>query len=202
MLRRTLAAIVAIAALAAFAPATGFAARITMRVEGKTQTIFGKAPRTIDAVNALEALQKAADAGEFYVGVRATNFGPYVEQIGRFPASAQAGWVFKLNGASPPVGADAVTLKDGDSVLWYWADFDQTTFAGPKTLLLEKTSARCFAAFLQDDKGARTVAAVVRYWIAGVPRGTAATGRFCLARRPATLVHVTLDGAVRSNALR
>jgi len=24
-----------------------------------------------------------------------------------------------VNGVSPPVGADAVTLKDGDRVLWY-----------------------------------------------------------------------------------
>ncbi len=34
-----------------------------------------------------------------------------------------SGWAFKVNGASPPVGADKVELKDGDVVLWYWAKF-------------------------------------------------------------------------------
>ena len=34
-----------------------------------------------------------------------------------------SGWAFKVNGASPPVGADKVELKNGDVVLWYWATF-------------------------------------------------------------------------------
>jgi hypothetical protein len=202
VLRRTLAAVAVLAAVAAVIPATGLAARVSVRVEGKTQTIFGKAPRALDASNALEALGRAADAGEFFVNTRATAFGPYVEQIGRYPATASSGWVFKVNGASPPVGADSVTLRDGDTVLWYWADFDAATGAGPRTLLLEKTSAHCYAAFLQDDTGTRTAATGVRVWISGTPRRTAASGRFCLASRPLGLVHVTRAGAVRSNGVR
>ena len=59
-----------------------------------------------------------------------------MSQIGRYPgARLGAGWVFKVNGASPPVGADQVELKDGDEVLWYYATFGAT--GGPPTLALK-----------------------------------------------------------------
>ena len=200
MLRRSLVLALAVVSLGALAPVEALAARVTVRVEGRTQTIFGKAPRAVEATNALEALEAASLAGEFYYHVTRTSFGPYVDQVGRHTAGGTNGWVFKVNGASPPVGADQVQLREGDSVLWYWADFDPSTFAGPRTLLLEKTSARCYAAFLQDDNGVRTAAGAVRVWVAGTARTAAASGRFCL-RAHRGLVHVTRDGAVRSNAL-
>ncbi|HVM16320.1 MAG TPA: DUF4430 domain-containing protein [Gaiellaceae bacterium] len=200
MLTRPLVLLAALAALLALAPAA-HAAVVTVRVEGRTQTIWGKAPQTVVADDALAALRAASLRGEFFVDVRQTSFGPYVSQIGRYPAGGLSGWVFKVNGASPPVGADQVRLRDGDTVLWYWADFDASTFAGPATLLLERTSARCYAAFSQDDAGRRSPARDVRIWITGVPKGTAADGRFCV-RGTRGLVHVTRAGAVRSNALR
>ena len=58
-----------------------------------------------------------------------------MSQIGRYPGAGSAGWVFKVNGASPPVGADQVVLKDGDEVLWYYATFGAT--GGPPTLSLK-----------------------------------------------------------------
>jgi hypothetical protein len=199
VLRRSLTLLVAIAAVAALAPVAD-AARVTIRVEGRTQTIFGKAPRAVEAATALEALDVASVAGEFFVNVRQTSFGPFVDQIGKFSAAGSSGWVYKVDGVSPPVGADQYRLQEGDSVLWYWADFDATTFAGPKTLLLTKTSRRCYAAFEQGDDGRRAGASGVRVWIAGVPRSSSATGRFCLGQHVG-LVHVSKDGAVRSNAL-
>ena len=42
---------------------------------------------------------------------RQTSFGPYVDQIGRYAGRRTTGWVFKVNGVSPPVGADQVTLQ-------------------------------------------------------------------------------------------
>ena len=200
MLRRTLVFLVAAAAAAALVPVAS-GAPVGIRVEGRTQTIFGNVPRPIDAETALDALQAASLAGEFFVNVRETSFGPFVDQIGRFPATGGSGWVYKVNGVSPPVGADQYRLRDGDSVLWYWADFDATTFAGPTTLVLERTAPRCFAAFSQDDTGQRTPATNVRVWVTGVPKSGSATGRFCV-RRGTGLVRVTKAGAVRSNALR
>ena len=200
MLKRSLALTVALAALLALAPAA-HAAVVTVRVEGRTQTIWGKAPQTVVAADALEALRAASARGEFFVNVRQTSFGPFVDQVGRFPAAGLSGWIFKVNGVSPPVGADQVRLRDGDSVLWYWADFDPASFAGPQTLVLRRTSPRCFASFRQDDNGALTPAQSVRVWITGVPKGSSASGRFCV-RGTTGLVHVTAVGAVRSNALR
>ena len=67
-------------------------------------------------------------------------------------AGGSNGWVFKLNGVSPPVGADAVTLKDGDRVLWYWATFGPT--GGPPTLVLQAAKKRgCYRVLAQDDNG-------------------------------------------------
>ena len=199
MFRRSLALVAAAAAALALAPVVQ-AARVSIRVEGRTQTIFARAPRLVDAETPLQALGLASRAGEFYVHVQQTSFGPFVDQIGLYPSTGGSGCVYKVNGASPPVGADQYELRDGDSVLWYWADFDATTFAGPKTLLLVKSSPRCYRAFEHDDNGARTAARDVRIWIGSRAKGTSATGRFCL-RAHIGLVHVRKAGAVRSNGL-
>ncbi len=157
-----------------FVPLAG-AVSVSVRVEGKTQTIFGAGePRIEVASTALDALTAAATSGEFYYHLTVGSLGSYVDQIGLYPATGTGGWMFKLNGAQPPVGADAVTLRPGDRVLWYWAGFDPVTFAGPKTLLLtrskllpsERVRARrsheklsCYAVSAQDDKGVGTPAA-------------------------------------------
>jgi hypothetical protein len=81
-----------------------FALRVHVRVEGKTQTIYGSAePALTVKANALDALDSASAAGEFYYHVTITSFGPYIDQIGRYVAGATTGWVFKVNGVSPPV---------------------------------------------------------------------------------------------------
>src|SRR5215218_3246732 len=123
MHRRLPALLAALVAAVLVVPGSVLGARVTVRVEGKTQTIFAPTPRAVDAANALEALDRASLAGEFFYHVTTASFGRYVDQIGLYPASGTAGWVFKVNGASPPVGADSVELKDGDAVLWYWAQF-------------------------------------------------------------------------------
>jgi hypothetical protein len=180
------------------------AARVHVRVEGKTRTIFGASQPLLESgANALTALDAASDLGEFFVHLTTTSFGPYVDQIGRYPAAGQTGWVFKLNGVSPPVGADQVTLHDGDSVLWYWAQFGIA--GGPKTLVLSRAGRRCYRVQAQDDTGKLTpaVGAVLHV---GSRRAVATQGSTqfatgCVGRHPGLLVRATLAGAVRSNAL-
>src|SRR5205823_399187 len=142
----------ALVAMFVLAPAA-LAARVHVRVEGKTQTIFGPTEPTLTVKdNALDALESASAAGEFFYHVTVSGFGPYVDQIGRYPAAGNGGWIFKVNGVLPPVGADAVHLKDGDSVLWYWATF--TGAAGPLTLEVETSivrGKRCFFATGRND---------------------------------------------------
>jgi hypothetical protein len=176
------------------------ALRVHVRVEGKTRTIYGSAEPTLTVkANALDALESASVAGEFYYHVTTTSFGPYVDQVGRYVASASTGWVFKVNGVSPPVGADKVTLTEGDQVLWYWATFGPT--GGPPTLLLKAGSKRgCYRVLLQDDNGRTKAARGARLHVDGRSM-RAGAGSACVGKHRG-LVTATLKGAVRSNALR
>ena len=197
MSRRLLALVAVVSAALLLVPAA-FAVRVHVRVEGKTQTIFGAAePKLSVNANALDALEAASLAGEFYYHVKITGFGPYVDQIGRYPATASSGWVFKVNGVSPPVGADAVTLKTGDRVLWYWADFGPS--GGPPTLELKRATHNCYRVLAQDDNGKTSVGAGAVLHVGGRSVHTR-KGAACVGRHHG-LVKATLPGAVRSNAL-
>jgi hypothetical protein len=195
--RRLIIALAAIAAALALAPAT-LAALVHVRVEGKTVTLFGPADPTVSATTPMEALEGASLAGEFYYHVSQTSFGPFVDQIGRYPGAGSTGWVFKVNGVSPPVGADKVVLKDGDTVLWYYADFGSGS--GPPTLLLTKTAASCYRATGQDDQGQSKVPPGTAIHV-GARTIPAPAGRVCLTRPHVGLVWATAPGAVRSNRL-
>jgi hypothetical protein len=203
VLRRTAIALLALIVAGILAPLAG-AASVSVRVEGKTRTIFGPSEPRIEVASgasALDALESASVLGEFYVHVAQLSFGPYVDQIGLYPAAGSSGWQFKVNGASPPVGASSVTLKDGDHVLWYWADLDPISFAGPKTLLLTRTAPNCYAVFAQDDRGMRTPVTGASLHVGGKRVLSAASGRACVGPHRGLLVRATLAGTIRSNAL-
>jgi hypothetical protein len=183
-------------------PATALAATVHVRVEGKTKTIFAPAEVNVTASNALEALEQASLAGEFYYHLTQTGFGPYVDQVGRYGGTASSGWVFKVDNASPPVGADKVTLKDGDTVLWYYADFGAT--GGPPTLVVKPAPTRgCYRAQAFDDNGKVVPAAGLAFHI-GSKRTVKAKQNVdvCPGPHPGVLVRATATGAVRSNAVR
>jgi uncharacterized protein DUF4430 len=206
VLHRLLVLAAAGAALLVLVP-SALAVKAHVRVEGKTRTIFGATAPLIDVTspranalpeNALDALETASALGEFFYHVTQTSFGPYVDQVGRYAAAGQTGWVFKVNGVSPPVGADKVTLQAGDSVLWYWAQFGVA--GGPKTLVLSR-SGRCYTARQQDDKGTTSLAAGSTLHVGSRRAVAMPAGRACVGRHAGLLVRATLGGAVRSNAL-
>ena len=187
-----------VALVAALFVPSALAARVHVRVEGKTQTIYGPTEPTLTVKdNALDALEAASAAGEFFYHVTVSGFGPYVDQIGRYPGSGNGGWVFKVNGILPPVGADAVHLKDGDSVLWYWATFSGA--AGPLTLEVETSivrGKRCFFATGRNDAGHASRVRNVVFTLNG-RRRSSSTGVVCT--KPGRFaVRVTKTGAVRS----
>jgi hypothetical protein len=191
-------ALAALVALAAVLVPSALGVRVSVRVEGKTTTIYGAAePRFEAGANAIEALETASVRAEFFYEVKQLSFGPYVSRIGRYPADASSGWVFKVNGASPPVGADKVVLKDGDRVLWYWASFGPT--GGPKTLLLQRRPKGCYRVLAQDDAGKSTPAQGAVLNVDG-RRVTTRSGAACPGAHKG-LVRATLAGAVRSNAV-
>ena len=197
MFRRSFVLSAAVAAVFVLVPAA-LAARVHVRVEGKTQTIFGTTEPTLNVkANALDALETASLAGEFYYHVSTTGFGPYVDQIGRYPAAGTGGWVFKVNGILPPVGADQVTLKDGDTVLWYWATFSGP--AGPLTLEVETSivkNKRCFFTTGRNDAGRSSRVRGVVYTLNN-RRISSATGVVC-SRLGRYTVRVAKTGAIRS----
>jgi hypothetical protein len=195
--RRLLVLAVVVAALVLVPSA--FAIGVHVRVEGKTRTIFGSTEPTLSVrANVLDALEAASLAGEFYYHVTTAAFGRYVDQIGRYPAAGSSGWVFKVNGVSSPVGADAVKLRQGDRVLWYWATFGAA--GGPPTLVLQSTKHSCYRVLAQNDAG-KTRPARGAVLHVGRRNVRAASGSACVGRHLG-LVRATLKGAVRSNALR
>jgi hypothetical protein len=204
--------VVAILVAALLVVPAALAVRVHVRVEGKTRTIFGATAPLVDVTspranalpeNALDSLATASFLGEFYYHVTETSFGPYVDQVGRYPGEGQTGWVFKVNGKSPPVGANQVLLKAGDSVLWYWAQFGVA--GGPKTLVLSRVGkGPCYRVRAQDDNGNLTPAlgAVLRAGGRTVKtQGATQAAVGCVGKHKGLLVRAELGGAVRSNAL-
>ena len=174
------------------------AARVTVRVEGKTQSIFGSKPVTIDATNALQALDIASTLGEFYYGITHSSFGDYVSQVGKYGGAGNAGWVFKVNGFSPPVGADQVQLKDGDTVLWYYATFSAT--GGPPTLDLKALTGNCYSVTSYDDAGKASPAAGAVIHVDG-RRVKVVDGKGCVGAHKG-LLRAFSFGTVRSNSAK
>jgi uncharacterized protein DUF4430 len=207
---------VSVLALALAAPA--LAARVHVRVEGARATIFGStepfvtpatgtwpppagAPVTVNAATPLGALEAASRRGEFFYRLESFAFGPFVAQIGRMSGSETTGWVYKVNGVSPPVGAHAHELREGDHVLWYHATFGPA--GGPKTLALQRRNPvplrrglRCFRALGVDDNGARAPERDVVFRVDG-RTVRSRSGRICL-RGHWHAVRATKPGFVRS----
>ena len=197
MIRRSLAfAATLVAALVLVGAA--LAAQVTIRVEGKTQTIFGSKPVAVDAANPLQALDLASTLGEFYYGLTQSSFGDYVSQIGKYAGAGSAGWVFKVDNLSPPVGADQVQLKDGDSVLWYYADFGAN--GGPPTLDLKALPGNCYRVTSYDDAGKASPAAGAVLHVDG-RRVKAVDGKGCVGTHRG-LVRAFSFGTVRSNSAK
>jgi hypothetical protein len=182
-------------------PASAFAATVKVRVEGKTQTLFGPTEITVTATTAQDALEQASILGELYYHVTQSTFGAYVDQVGRYGGSASSGWVFKVNDSSPPVGADKVTLKDGDRVLWYYADFGPT--GGPPTLFVKTAAKGCYTATAFDDNGKAATVSGLTWHVGSKKSASGTTGTsYCPGTHTGLLVRATATGAVRSNAVK
>ncbi len=205
---------IVMAALVFATPAVALSVHV--RVEGANATIWGaKAPTvtpvegtitppsgdplTVNQPTPFGALERASRRGEFYYATLTFSFGSFVNQIGRLAGTASTGWVFKVNGVSPPVGATDVVLHEGDSVLWYHATFGPT--GGPKTLDIQKKRRPklCYTARAQDDTGAFSAATNVVFRVNG-NRVRSASGTIC-PKRPARSVRVEKSGFVRSAVL-
>jgi hypothetical protein len=197
--RRTLVSLLALIALASVLASAASATRAHVRVEGRSTTIFGASEPTLEAgATALDALEAASLAGEFYYHVTQFSFGPFVDQIGRFASTSTDGWVYKVNGVSPDVGAGQYTLKANDRLLWYWTRFSGPTTTTP-TLRLERQRSGCYRVTTEDAKGVRA-AATGATLVVDARRIRTRAGRACIPPHR-SLVRAVRPGAVRSNAV-
>ena len=194
---------------------SALAADVHVRVEGVNTTLFGKSePKlrvfegplqavdgsvtTLDRPTALGALEAASRKGEFFYRLKAFSFGLFVDRIGRFPAAGTSGWVFKVNGVSPSVGAADVFLEDGDRVLWYHATFGPQ--GAPKTLELEERPNGCIRALAVDENGTAIRARNVVFR-ANHRSVKSRSGQLCPSGRISTL-RATKPGMIRSELVR
>ena len=179
--------------------AAALAANVKIRVEGKTTTIFGAAQPRVTADNALQALDVASVAGEFYYGTTTSTFGDYVSQIGKYAGDQSTGWVFKVNGVSPPVGRRQgrpegrrrrpLVLRD---LRCDRRPADARAAAAAGQLLRRRSRQR------RRQESARAATATLT---ADGKRFKTTAGRACIGKH-AGLVRATAPGAVRSNAVK
>src|SRR4029078_3297418 len=106
--------------------------------------------------------------------------------------------VFRPRGGPRPVGANEARLQQGDTVLWYWAQFGVA--GGPQTLVLQRRG-RCYTVLQQDDTGATSRANGAELQIGSKRTVQTRNGRACIGTHKGLLVRGVLGGAVRSNAL-
>ena len=78
---------------------------------------------------ALDLLKKIAEEKNIKLDIRTTEYGPYVSainQIAEGSCGKSSGWMFKVNGKTPDVGADQCKLAAGDKVeFFYVCDFNK-----------------------------------------------------------------------------
>ena len=131
------------------------AANVKIRVEGKTTTIFGPAQPTRDRRQRAPGARRRQHGRRVLLRDDDVELRRLRQPDRQVPGGrTSTGWVFKVNGVSPPVGADKVTLKDGDVVLWYYATFGPT--GGPPTLELQRLPANCYVVQSVTDAGKKT----------------------------------------------
>ena len=149
-------------------------ARVSIRVEGKTQTLFGAtgplvtpfvgtvsgedntthAPVDVALTgpNVLGALEAASLEGEFAYRLLVFSFGTYVDRVGRYAGIGANGWSFRVNGRASDVGADQTAVEHGDEVVWYWGAFDARLLE----LSLQRLNGKgCVVAWARSDNGKR-----------------------------------------------
>ena len=100
--------------------ATAQADQFDFRIEGSTEQVC--AGRT-EGPTALDVVKNAVAQCGYSYHITDTSFGPYLDQIGSDQAAGLIGWLYLVNFTAPAVGAADYTLKTGDSITWYYGDY-------------------------------------------------------------------------------
>lgn len=148
-------ATVAVAALAILLASGALAlatpSGVHVRVEGARHTLYSGTVAGLPSVmtdsdgglhdvdgNALWALEYASRMGAFPYVLKDMSWGLFIDSVGGELPLAEApypGWMYRVNGVSPMVGAADYALASGDDVLWYYGTYD----ASPTAVALPTT---------------------------------------------------------------
>lgn len=91
-----------------------------LRIEGQNSTYCDE---EIEATTALNIIENGASVCGYTYVIEQTAFGPYLTTINGEAASGLAGWLYRVNWLSPPVGAADYQLASGDEVLWHFGEW-------------------------------------------------------------------------------
>ncbi len=101
------------------------------------KVLDGKSYEITDGMTALDLLNKAAQDNNIKVESKKTEYGTYVSGINHVSEGScgkSSGWMFKVNGTTPDVGADSYKLKAGDKVeFFYVCDYNKLYSASTET---------------------------------------------------------------------
>ena len=94
--------------------------KTSFRIEGSNETVC---TGEVAGITALDIIKNAKNICGFEYEIEELSWGPYLKRINNDQALGMTGWLYMVNGSSPPVGAADYELKVGDSVLWYYGEF-------------------------------------------------------------------------------
>ncbi len=106
--------------------------QINFRIEGASAQVC---QGSLQAADALTVVEKASVQCGFTYHIQTMSFGPYLDQIGSDTAQGAMGWSYLVNYQSPSVGARDYHLQTGDSVLWFYGEYNLV----PTRLTLQST---------------------------------------------------------------
>lgn len=98
---------------------------VSLRIEGIKGNVCEREFKT--SAETLDGFFKDADeaSDDFELTIVESDYGAYVSAVNDEAAGAfggYEGWLFTVNGADPGVGMSSVEIKEGDSVVLYYAD--------------------------------------------------------------------------------
>jgi len=181
-------------ALALAVPAFGTTVKsVHIRIEGTNATLFSST-RTVGsttivdsigvrhaiAANPIAALDLAAQLGAFPYVVKDGAWGLGVDSVNGelpVPVDPYPGWLFRINGVRPDVGADALSLAAGDDVLWYYGTWDASpTVAVPSKSLVNVGDSLVVSAKQLAPSGVRSTLAGAAVHVGSLVATSAANG--------------------------
>ncbi len=218
-LRLTLAAACAAGLVAAPAAA---ALDTTIRVEGSTATLIPESAIPIEGAGTATVFDKnfasvdvsrASAFWQVYRATQSTGLGLTFEYFPAFSSSliqkigpdenvGSVGWQFRVNHVGSAVGADATTLPQGASVLWYYggADAVRELDVTPSSDKVSRGTSFAVAVTSYSDTGAAQpgAGATVRYGQSSATADGAGTATFIAQGNGTQPVVATRAGDIRS----